>query len=103
MEQKVVVLSPRLRLYNLILLFFFSLYASPSSSELSFNFYAASCPSAEFIVKNTVSSASSLDPTIPAKLLRLLFHDCMVEVRNFSWSVKKEGEKNILQIFCGNF
>ncbi|KAE8687484.1 putative monogalactosyldiacylglycerol synthase [Hibiscus syriacus] len=50
--------------------------ASPSRASLSFNFYATSCPAAEFIVSNTVRSASSSDPTIPGKLLRLLFHDC---------------------------
>ncbi|KAE8687431.1 Peroxidase 46 [Hibiscus syriacus] len=53
--------------------------ASPSRASLSFNFYATSCPAAEFIVSNTVRSASSSDPTIPGKLLRLLFHDCFVE------------------------
>ncbi|KAJ8751716.1 hypothetical protein K2173_025887 [Erythroxylum novogranatense] len=50
-----------------------------TSASLSFNFYAASCPSAELMVANTVRSASSVDPTIPGKLLRLLFHDCFVE------------------------
>ncbi|KAH6804533.1 Peroxidase superfamily protein [Perilla frutescens var. frutescens] len=52
---------------------------SSCSSTLSVGFYAASCPAAEIIVKNTVRSASDLDPTIPGKLLRLLFHDCFVE------------------------
>ncbi|CAI9755591.1 unnamed protein product [Fraxinus pennsylvanica] len=50
-----------------------------SSSGLSFDFYAVSCPSAEIMVKNSVRSASSTDPTIPGKLLRLFFHDCFVE------------------------
>ncbi|KAJ7966311.1 Peroxidase [Quillaja saponaria] len=59
-------------------LFIFCIAASASAS-LSFNFYAAFCPSAEFMVRNTVRSASSLDPSIPGKLLRLLFHDCFVE------------------------
>lgn len=50
-------------------------------ADLSFNFYAVSCPAAEFVVKNTVRSASTNDHTVPGKLLRLLFHDCFVEVR----------------------
>ncbi|CAA7015280.1 unnamed protein product [Microthlaspi erraticum] len=49
------------------------------SANLSFNFYAGSCPLAEVLVRNTVRSASSSDPTIPGKLLRLLFHDCFVQ------------------------
>ena len=77
METKLLVFSPKLLI---LLLFSFAAFPSPSSSRLAFNFYGASCPSAEFIVKNTVRSASSFDPTIPGKLLRLLFHDCMVEV-----------------------
>lgn len=52
------------------------------SGLLSFDFYRGSCPAAEMIVQNTVRSASSQDPTIPGKLLRLLFHDCFVEVRH---------------------
>lgn len=55
-------------------------FSKTSCSTLSFNFYGLSCPSAELMVKNTVRSASSMDPTIPGKLLRLLFHDCFVEV-----------------------
>ncbi|KAF6137881.1 hypothetical protein GIB67_014010 [Kingdonia uniflora] len=53
--------------------------SSSSSSLLSLDFYGTSCPGAEFMVRNTVRSASALDPTIPGKLLRLLFHDCIVE------------------------
>lgn len=52
-----------------------------SSPDLSPYFYAASCPDVELLVKGTVQSAAALDPTLPGKLLRLLFHDCMVEVR----------------------
>lgn len=74
METRVFILNP------LIFLVIFLAHVVASSAQLSFGFYAASCPSAEFIVRNTVRSASSSDPTIPGKLLRLLFHDCFVEV-----------------------
>lgn len=79
MERRPVVFSA-LRFVVVLL----SVNAFPSSSaNLLFNFYAASCPSAELMVRNTVRSASSVDPTIPGKLLRLLFHDCFVEVSFF--------------------
>lgn len=60
-------------------LFTFFLFATSASGSLVFNFYAASCPTAELIVRDTVSSSSSSDPSIPGKLLRLVFHDCFVE------------------------
>ncbi|XP_010246573.1 PREDICTED: peroxidase 46-like [Nelumbo nucifera] len=66
-------------LVTLALLFQIGVLAASSESRLFFNFYAASCPTAELMVRNTVRSASALDPTVPGKLLRLLFHDCMVE------------------------
>ncbi|PIN12457.1 Peroxidase [Handroanthus impetiginosus] len=68
------------KLFKLLLfVIIFIAFLPPFSSSLSFNFYAISCPAAEMMVKNTVRSASDLDPTIPGKLLRLLFHDCFVE------------------------
>ncbi|XP_021275947.1 peroxidase 46-like isoform X2 [Herrania umbratica] len=45
--------------------------------ETKITVFSSTC--AEFMVSNTVRSASSADPTIPGKLLRLLFHDCFVE------------------------
>uniref|UniRef100_A0A803R7I9 peroxidase n=1 Tax=Cannabis sativa TaxID=3483 RepID=A0A803R7I9_CANSA len=67
--------------YYYLILFFFCIIISPSPccGDLSFGFYSASCPSAEFMIRNTVRTASSRDPTVPGKLLRLLFHDCFVE------------------------
>lgn len=53
--------------------------SSCASADLTLNFYSASCPSAELMVRSTVRSASNMDPTVPGKLLRLLFHDCFVE------------------------
>ncbi|WVZ86286.1 hypothetical protein U9M48_033092 [Paspalum notatum var. saurae] len=57
--------------------------SSPSTSstlgQLSPGFYAQSCPGVELAVRDVVRSASTLDPSIPGKLLRLVFHDCFVE------------------------
>lgn len=59
----------------------FALLASaPAAAQLSPGFYSFSCPNVELLVRGTVRSASSMDSTIPAKLLRLLFHDCLVKV-----------------------
>ncbi|KAK4491038.1 hypothetical protein RD792_001759 [Penstemon davidsonii] len=106
--------------YKLQLLLIFCVAFFPSSSSgFSFNFYAISCPSAEMMVKNTVRSASDLDPTIPGKLLRLLFHDCFIEGCDASVLLQGNGTersdpanrslggfsvidsaKRVLEIFC---
>lgn len=83
MEKIPLVFPPTAILYRLVAFVMVVLAPSPSSADLSFNFYAASCPSAEFVVRNTVRSATSVDPTIPGKLLRLVFHDCFVNVSPF--------------------
>ncbi|KAL2236888.1 peroxidase 46 [Sesamum indicum] len=108
----------------LMLLFFVILCLSffpplSSSSSLSFDFYTGTCPAAEMMVKDTVRSASDLDPTIPGKLLRLLFHDCFVEGCDASVLLQGNGTelsdpankslggfsvidaaKRVLEIFC---
>lgn len=61
-------------------IFIFCCYVSSVKAALSFGFYADSCPNAELMIRNTVSSSSSNDPSVPGKLLRLVFHDCFVEV-----------------------
>ncbi|WOL18100.1 peroxidase 56-like [Canna indica] len=45
---------------------------------LKVRFYDKSCPQAEAIVRDTVNSYFSQDPTVSAPLLRLHFHDCFV-------------------------
>lgn len=50
-------------------------------SHLEEGFYSDSCPFAEHIVWKAVSAAVRKDPTIPAAIIRLYFHDCFVRVR----------------------
>ncbi|KAJ0030338.1 hypothetical protein Pint_12541 [Pistacia integerrima] len=107
------------KLYSLLIFLIVVLVASPSSADLSFNFYAASCPTAEFMVRNTVRSATSVDPTIPGKLLRLVLHDCFVNGCDASVLIQGNGTersdpantslggfsvidsaKRVLEIFC---
>ncbi|CAK9260094.1 unnamed protein product [Sphagnum jensenii] len=46
---------------------------------LKFDFYKKSCPQATGIVEKVVSKYSEIDPTNPAPLMRLFFHDCFVQ------------------------
>ncbi|KAK3189833.1 hypothetical protein Dsin_029394 [Dipteronia sinensis] len=46
--------------------------------ELRMNFYKNSCPKAEDIVKKITWSRIAKNPGLPAKLLRMHYHDCFV-------------------------
>lgn len=80
MEKKMTFPANHLWVINLSVVLFFAFPYLTRSAGLSVGFYGVSCPAAEIIVKNTVRSASAQDPTVPGKLLRLLFHDCFIEV-----------------------
>ncbi|EHA8589470.1 Peroxidase [Cocos nucifera] len=49
-----------------------------TSLSLEIHFYRNSCPRAEPIVSQVVSRHFQKDPSVPAGLLRLHFHDCFV-------------------------
>ncbi|KAH8479891.1 hypothetical protein Peur_061921 [Populus x canadensis] len=49
------------------------------ANGLSMNYYVFSCPFAEAIVRNTVTSALKSDPTLAAGLVRMHFHDCWIQ------------------------
>ncbi|XP_034908447.1 peroxidase 3 [Populus alba] len=48
------------------------------AGNLRKNFYRTSCPAAESIVKNITETRVASNPNLPAKLLRMHFHDCFV-------------------------
>lgn len=50
------------------------------SQQLDYNFYAKSCPGLPWIVSKGVQSAVNNDYRMAASLLRLHFHDCIVNV-----------------------
>ncbi|WKA10402.1 hypothetical protein VitviT2T_027974 [Vitis vinifera] len=50
-----------------------------SQGELRVGFYSRTCPQAESIVSSVVREATLSNPRTPALLLRMQFHDCMVE------------------------
>ncbi|XP_031115255.1 peroxidase 66 [Ipomoea triloba] len=60
------------------LLFLFLLMIPVSNAFLDVNYYDETCPNAEKIIYETVHSASVSDPKVPARLLRMFFHDCFI-------------------------
>ena len=48
--------------------------------KLKMNYYHKTCPSAETIVRDMTWSKVAANSVLPAKLLRLHFHDCFVRV-----------------------
>ncbi|KAK6803502.1 hypothetical protein RDI58_001286 [Solanum bulbocastanum] len=67
-----------------ILVFFFcSNNNDQVEGQVSYGFYDKVCPQVENIVRDGVQSMSLTDPTTPSALLRLMFHDCQVQV--FIW------------------
>ncbi|KAK9265409.1 hypothetical protein L1049_012370 [Liquidambar formosana] len=60
--------------------------------SLELHFYRTSCPQAELVVKSIVEKHVSQDPSIPAGLIRLHFHDCFVRGCDASVLIDSVGE-----------
>ena len=65
---------------GVVLLHVLSWNCQLASAALSVGFYATKCASAEATVRSTVATAFAADKTIAASLIRLHFHDCLVNV-----------------------
>ncbi|KAL8553622.1 hypothetical protein ACS0TY_002072 [Phlomoides rotata] len=64
---------------HLVLFLISSYLAGNSQAQLQVGFYAASCPDVEALVGGAVREAAATDVNIGPALLRLHFHDCIVE------------------------
>eukprot|EP00250_Pteridium_aquilinum_P012331 c20661_g2_i1 orf=49-1017(-) len=62
---------------HLVLILFMLMCAC--KAQLNSGFYQRSCPNLAGIVRRTISANLIRDPTAPAALLRLFFHDCQVQ------------------------
>ncbi|KAF4373627.1 hypothetical protein F8388_025321 [Cannabis sativa] len=77
-----------------------------AGSKLTPNFYKHSCEEAETIVKKATEKHVASNPAVPARLLRMHFHDCFVRFKKSMWEVptgrrdgkvsrKNEAQQNI--------
>ncbi|RVW72966.1 Peroxidase 66 [Vitis vinifera] len=59
-------------------IFLLLLMLSTSKGSLDVHYYHQTCPQAENIIFETVRKASINDPKVPARILRMFFHDCFI-------------------------
>ncbi|KAK6117750.1 hypothetical protein DH2020_048511 [Rehmannia glutinosa] len=51
---------------------------SQSGANLDTHYYDKTCPQAENIIYQVVRNATIYDPKVPARILRMFFHDCFI-------------------------
>lgn len=72
--------SLKVFMISLWLILLSSRISDVNGGALQIGFYNTSCPTAEAIVRDVVEQAILLNDLVPARLLRLYFHDCFVRV-----------------------
>ena len=73
----------------LLIVFLVLITVPQSKAALDSHYYDQTCPEAEKIILDTVQNASMHDPKVPARILRMFFHDYFVRVCHFPllWSM----------------
>ncbi|KAE8686133.1 Peroxidase 56 [Hibiscus syriacus] len=64
--------------FILLCILVFGVVGTCHGAGLKKNFYVNKCRDAEAIIKNATEQRVAKDPTLPAKFLRMHFHDCFV-------------------------
>ncbi|XP_015878043.3 peroxidase 66 [Ziziphus jujuba] len=71
--------SPNTIFYGIILVVsIFNVIVPQSNATLNAHYYGETCSQAEKIISLTVYNASIYDPKVPARILRMFFHDCFI-------------------------
>lgn len=72
----------------IIVFFFLISIFEASNAQLSATFYATTCPNVTEIVRGVMQQAQQTDVRAGAKIIRLHFHDCFVNVCEFHYELK---------------
>jgi peroxidase len=72
----------KLTCQHLLIAAFLATLITMSSAGLQYGFYNSSCPNAEQMVTSVVNGLIDANPAVAPALIRLIFHDCFVAVRN---------------------
>lgn len=71
----------------LVIIFYIAVLFRGSYAQLSPTFYANTCPNVSTIVRGVVEQAAQNDNRLGAKLIRMHFHDCFVNVIIFVFNM----------------
>lgn len=82
-------------IYSLSIMVFVAVICQ-CGAYLDANYYEKTCPQAEKIISQAVRNAALHDPKVPARILRMFFHDCFIRVR-FNYSSFEFHLTNIVQ------
>lgn len=74
---------------KLALLLTFVVFGLCNGGELRKRFYKKTCPAAESIIQVITWKHVAKNSTLPAKLLRMHFHDCFVRVIVIVWNLNE--------------